>query len=848
MLGPAAGVAALVGVIAAQEGVRDDSHVENVVHKAVADEFDSKILTNKTTAFLSCASGEMHVKLNFSEPFRGITYVDYDKTSPCKFYGDGQKYYELRIPLKGCGTKQEAPRVFINNIIVRFHRSLELEEDEIKTIICRYPPPLAPPPANVIAPIVEAPLLVPPLRPPKLSEIELLLIICALLFLTLLLLGIGIAYYCLKRRNVKVIKKRPISAPASEITKISDFAPITIPRAVAQSSSSESTLISDYPSESPSSASDLEEAVDRRLVDAKIPIPPAPYPTDGERAESLASVELPLRAAPIPRPKSRPYPADAERAESISSEQRVATIPRRPKRELQTADDFFIDTIKETTEDLDVDHLQRNTVIDAVEAQPLYGSIPDNDNYSQSEIESVILPQKERVPQRSSQFIDDLHVTNEHIIDTDENITNNKRNTIVQARKPKIEVKNIEDVIITTEHDIITNEEVTKRRRDTIEQFKKAEPEQLKIPTEYIAPTWDVNFKSTPVASTDQGPSATWETEDLTTRNVTDRFDSDVRQTNIDMSSTDVRDTTNVSRSFTDIRNVDITNTDVRNVDIRNVDYRTTDVRNIDVRNIDVTNVDIRSTTDIRRNVDYSVDTVLLQPPKSVTPPKPSLVSISSTPPKYELLERIVSPPPVEGIELITPPIKERWTVLISTDDTFRTLIHEAHTVEEYTRISYHANYVQVFERPVWDVIIRVLTFPDYHFEPTITIRRLPPLRDVPDVDFRSLTETEIGPSRRKADSVFSDESRPEGDRATSEYTEPPQRRRAASIASYQKPVLRPIEIDADLSDDARSDETFDIPAEALASRTTTTDVENVSGGRMVTQRTTIQSSRTMRY
>lgn len=30
-----------------QEGVRDDSHVENVVHKAVADEFDSQILTNR---------------------------------------------------------------------------------------------------------------------------------------------------------------------------------------------------------------------------------------------------------------------------------------------------------------------------------------------------------------------------------------------------------------------------------------------------------------------------------------------------------------------------------------------------------------------------------------------------------------------------------------------------------------------------------------------------------------------------------------------------------------------------------------------------------------------------------
>lgn len=58
------------------------------------------------SAYLSCASGEMVIKLNFSEPFRGVTYTDYDRSSPCKFYGDGSRYYELRIPLKGCGTKQ----------------------------------------------------------------------------------------------------------------------------------------------------------------------------------------------------------------------------------------------------------------------------------------------------------------------------------------------------------------------------------------------------------------------------------------------------------------------------------------------------------------------------------------------------------------------------------------------------------------------------------------------------------------------------------------------------------------------------------------------------------------------
>lgn len=58
------------------------------------------------TAYLSCERGEMVVKINFSAPFRGVAYSDYDRTSPCKFYGDGSKYYEMRLPLKGCGTKQ----------------------------------------------------------------------------------------------------------------------------------------------------------------------------------------------------------------------------------------------------------------------------------------------------------------------------------------------------------------------------------------------------------------------------------------------------------------------------------------------------------------------------------------------------------------------------------------------------------------------------------------------------------------------------------------------------------------------------------------------------------------------
>ena len=75
-------------------------------------------------AYLSCESGEMIVKINFTEPFRGVGYSDYDRSSPCKFYGDGSKYFELRMPLKGCGTKQVSVQTTI--ILIWFQTKQKL--------------------------------------------------------------------------------------------------------------------------------------------------------------------------------------------------------------------------------------------------------------------------------------------------------------------------------------------------------------------------------------------------------------------------------------------------------------------------------------------------------------------------------------------------------------------------------------------------------------------------------------------------------------------------------------------------------------------------------------------------
>lgn len=66
-----------------------------------------KLLKNYDhSAHLSCDSGEMILRLNFSEPFKGIVYPNHERLSPCRFFGDGHHNYELRLPLRGCGTRQ----------------------------------------------------------------------------------------------------------------------------------------------------------------------------------------------------------------------------------------------------------------------------------------------------------------------------------------------------------------------------------------------------------------------------------------------------------------------------------------------------------------------------------------------------------------------------------------------------------------------------------------------------------------------------------------------------------------------------------------------------------------------
>jgi len=296
----------LVGVLASSVGAQsnynqqiisrnytDESVQERaIINGTVVELGDLKdtILLNRTQAYLNCSAGFMNLALTFEQSFYGIIYAKDDRNSACRVEGEGKDKIQIDVPLKGCGTKQEPVRVFQNDIYVRFHRDLEIDGDEIITIVCSYPKPI------VQVPLIPLPVVLPdtPLvADHPIREFEILLIICAIVFLALLLLGIGCSYYCLKKRNIRVIRRRPLSTIGSEVTRVSDppsmFAGLKIPRAHAMDTSGSEEMTesvhTDYGSDVTSIAtveeyqsaySDLGGELDESIVYPDIIEPPLP--------------------------------------------------------------------------------------------------------------------------------------------------------------------------------------------------------------------------------------------------------------------------------------------------------------------------------------------------------------------------------------------------------------------------------------------------------------------------------------------------------------------------------------------------------------------------------------------
>ncbi|XP_054158860.1 mucin-2-like [Oppia nitens] len=728
---------------------------QNVVKLAATDQLNSEIVTNRSRAYLSCESGEMIVKINFSEPFRGIGYSDYDRTSPCKFYGDGNRYYEMRLPLKGCGTKQEAPRLFINNIILRFHRTLELEEDEIKTIVCRYPPPLAPPPPSISAPILEIPPPPPVPIAAKLSEVELLLIISALLFLTLLLLGIGMAYYCLKRRNIKVVRKRKfISSPPTELT----IEPVHIPRVAVSTSSSE------YPSsEEISVISDTSSIRRDHYSYENQAFIPEPYPMDVDRDESIASLPVPMMAKP-----------------NITKLDLLST---------------FYDTEHLTDTDVyNTRHLRTTTQLFEKPPTPMassiYGSIPDNDMWSHSELEDLPVQRPYvRPPKLSVKNIDDYYLTTQYITDVDENVVRNDR---LAARPPMITTKNTDDLYLTEGDETDINEDITRYTSITPTKPKitsKTTDDLFINPEDVTDITEDV---TTHRRLTYPKPVVTAQTTDdyyrTTDRQTTELIDDTTTRQRIVMPEPTSRGPTYTQQDIDD-RYVDVSETTEVTDDTSTrklVKYpipkyliHTTDdtfITNISetetIEHItandrqepplppplpsllppkqqqrpDIPQIESTSTRHHKQTSKQSVEDWELEitkslreltgpqptqppssPPSQPQQPQPTTTTTTTTTmttrddyTSYEetkitaIYEALDNPPPSLSPQTdrqrLTPDVRQRFRTLVETDDEFRTLIVESNTVEEYTSISRMTQYESIFESETWITIIEVLS------------------------------------------------------------------------------------------------------------------------------------------
>ncbi|CAG5035281.1 unnamed protein product [Parnassius apollo] len=238
------------------EGLPEQTVLDGKVTKL--DDLSPVIFLNRTRATLNCAAGSMQIEMKFNEKFYGIAYADFDRHSACQVVGKGATSYKLELPLKGCGTKQDPLRVFTNNIVVRFHPGLEMDGDEVITIVCRYPPPIVPKPE--FKPLIFTPERGPLPAKAPLAGTHILMIICAILFLTLLLLGLGVSYLCLRRRALPAPTRLIDDSSASIISRES-IQEVKIPRAhpvypaAAESASVASdTIPSDYPSETPSEA------------------------------------------------------------------------------------------------------------------------------------------------------------------------------------------------------------------------------------------------------------------------------------------------------------------------------------------------------------------------------------------------------------------------------------------------------------------------------------------------------------------------------------------------------------------------------------------------------------------
>lgn len=683
------------------EGLPQFGTLDGVVTEL--DTLSDKINLNRTEALLACAAGQLSIDLKFEQPFFGIVYADYDRNSACKIAGSGQSEYNIQIPLKGCGTVQSPVRVFTNNIIVRFHHGLEIEGDEVITVVCRYPPPVVQPPLipNLLQ-LPETPI-VGTLQP--LREFEILLIICAIIFLALLLLGIGCSYYCLKKRNIRVIRRRPASTIGSEVTRISDppsmFEGLKIPRAHATDTSGSEELTesihSDYPSDIASqiSAEDFQSAysdlggeVEENVVFADLHDPPLP------------AFDIKMRM----KKKAKSMTPVSSRASSVTEE-------------MMAAQEQYLATILERTETNTIETLERIRKSNAdLGPPPVHARLR-----VQHKAESIT----GRESDSESNYTADA-------LATDFELTEDE----LEIPRPKITIESdrLQSARLVESVQVRETEMVTRREQEIRERAARQQEAQ----------SFDVTVRTHETGHPGYSDEDTIDSmSEYTSENhiepiLIDR--SHYRQAT-DSDSRHYRQATDSdSRHFrqeTNIANMSSTN-------IQEMSRMEQMSRMGQMSGMEQMTAQYMDVGDQRQVSKFDVLIRVLDAP----PPGASGGARSSASDRDDLTS------------VLSENDRERWRDIVSNDTEFREMLTTAQTSQEVStavsQMRYSSKFEKVFEPAKWDVIVRVLQAPGTFSAGTISSKSTRSQRTsrsgATEYDLRSMTETTVDFGARKSE------------------------------------------------------------------------------------------------
>ncbi|XP_014215306.1 uncharacterized protein LOC106644365 [Copidosoma floridanum] len=655
----------------------------------------STIHLNRTEATLNCSQGSMQVDLQFQEAFYGLAYADFDRNSACMTKGRGLDTAKIELPLKGCGTIQGPPRVFTNNIVVRFHPFLEMDGDEVITIVCRYPPAIS----KVEPAIPDQRIGLPP-SPPLLSATHMLLMICTLLFLTLLLLGLGCSYMCLKGRPVSVIHR---TIASSEITKISGsteglshrslFDDFKIPRigGTHQAYGSEThlvehsdTLPSDYPSESHSEVDEerslpvssagsyetkafvhpqVEQRASSSLYSETINEIESTAVTASRvvghqsrhgvamHLEPKFDVQMRVKQAPAP-----PSPLPSESEASVALERNLTTILEREESSRTTTD---APPPNRLTSFAYVPELHAPPSTSRQQTPPVYSRILRK----QAERESFDLDTERTETRSLTEVTDATHAKyrvasmlapssppgsthrhhHHHQLVTEEQETREETveplvEPVVSPRRPEITTHEVDDVFLRTVTEKKTIEDIERHRRQVTEYHARHKP----LPPD---PKWDVTIRNYPTKAHELAPTPPdWE-----------NFSDVSSASNLTVTLEPATTAANQHQPTTS-------------------QHPATDVP-IDVH-IQPTYTRARGSEQTERCCN---------------------------------LERLLEP---QYAAEFTEAERKKWREIITTESTLRSLLTEATVREDYELVRRDSRYAGLFPPAKWDVIIRILGAP----------------------------------------------------------------------------------------------------------------------------------------